>query len=113
MLFPSVLPLLPPSDGQNEFSLLSPLLLDFGCPWQQRSVSSILLNVDIEHYVDDEVRMSVLTFSLAAFRHVQLIETSNLIQVLNHVSYSIYASCMNDNLDFVEITKGRPHLKVK
>lgn len=79
MLFPSVLPLLPPSDGQNEFSLLSPLLLDFGCPWQQRSVSSILLNVDIEDCVDDEVRMSVLTFSLAAFRHVQLIETSNLI----------------------------------
>lgn len=55
-VFPSVLPLclyLPPSDGQNEFSLLSSLLLDFGCPWQQRSVSSILLNVDIEHCVDD------------------------------------------------------------
>lgn len=36
---------LPPSDGQNEFSLLSPPLLDFSCPWQQRSVT-LLLTVD-------------------------------------------------------------------
>lgn len=27
-----------PSDGQNEFSLFPPPLLDFGCHWQQRSV---------------------------------------------------------------------------
>lgn len=29
---------LPPSDGQNEFSIPPPPLLDFGCQWQQRSV---------------------------------------------------------------------------
>lgn len=45
LLTPTLLPLSPllffsfaPSDGQNEFSLLPPPLLDFGCHWQQRSV---------------------------------------------------------------------------